>query len=54
MTVWAYYTTDGDAGAYGIVLFAAEADARAYARQQGDAYGEVKSIRVRPATRSRV
>lgn len=45
-SVWMYYETDGDAGAYDITLFSTKAKAEAYQIQKNDAYGRVDEIKV--------
>jgi hypothetical protein len=44
MRVWAYYTTDGDAGWYGVTLFPTLDAAAAYLKKKNDAYGQISSL----------
>jgi len=46
MTVWMYYTTDGDSGYYRIKLFSTKVKAERYKIQEGSAYGNIKEIEV--------
>ena len=50
MTVWMYFTTDGDAGYYRIALFTSRAKAEAWmkaCRERDGAYGRVEEIAVK-------
>ncbi len=41
-----YYETDGDSGYYAIELFATEAGAVNWKRQQKSAYGRIKRVKI--------
>lgn len=46
MTVWMYYTTDGDSGYYSIKLFATQAAAEKYSKKLNNAYGNITEVAV--------